>query len=253
MLTQVNNQLFREALNHTNVGLIITDPNLPDHPIIFVNKGFVNLTGYQEEEVIGKNCRILQGDSTDPSVKETIKQAIKEERSVTVEVYNYTKSGRGFWNELTIDPMQVDNKLYFVGIQKNITELKEKEMLLKKTLTEMEHLSSPIVPINKNISALPLIGTITQTRLDQLIERMSIYLSKTKIDYLILDLSGLLKVDPTIADSFLKLNDLTQLIGTQLIITGIRPDLALKARDLSSQLKDLHTFLTIQDAIKALT
>lgn len=253
MLKQEHDHFFREALNHTNVGLIITDPNQPDHPIIFVNKGFVNMTGYQEDEVIGKNSRMLQGGSTDPSVTESISQALTEKKSITVEIYNYTKSGKGFWNELTIDPMWVDDKLYFVGVQKDITELKEKEELLKNTLTEMAQLSTPIVPINNHISALPLIGSITKARLDQLTHTISTYLSKTKNDYLILDLSGLFKVDPTISDSFLKLNDLTQLIGTQLVITGIRPDLALKARDLSGQLKHLHTFLTVQDAIKALS
>ena len=79
------------------------------------------------------------------------------------------------------------------------------------------------------------------------------HLSKNKNDYLILDLSGLYNIEPTAVDSFLKLHDLTQLIGTVLVVTGIRPDLALKARDFTDQLKGLQTYLTIQDAIKALS
>ena len=253
MIKQLEDSFFREALNHTNVGLIITDPNQPDHPIIFVNKGFVNLTGYEADEVTGKNSRILQGHSTDPEVTEAIKQAITNEQSITVEIFNYKKNGEPFWNKLTIDPMWVDGKLYFVGVQKDITESKRKEALLQEALTELEQLSTPIVPINKNIVALPLIGKVNYERLDQLTGKISTYLSKNKNDYLILDLSGLYNIEPTAVDSFLKLRDLTQLIGTLLVVTGVRPDLALKARDFTDQLKDLRTYLTIQDAIKALT
>lgn len=149
--------------------------------------------------------------------------------------------------------MWVDEKLYFIWVQKDITESKRKEALLTEALAELEQLSTPIVPINNHIAALPLIGKINYDRLDQLTEKVSNYLSKNKNDYLILDLSGLYSIEPTIVDSFLKLHDLTQLIGTQLVITGVRPDLALKARDFTDQLKYLNTYLTIQDAIKALS
>lgn len=253
MLKQLEDSFFKAAFNHTNVGLIITDPNQPDHPIIFVNQGFVNLTGYKADEVIGKNSRILQGSSTEPEVTESIKRAIDEEKSVTVEIFNYKKNGEPFWNKLTIDPIWFNDKLYFIGVQKDITESKRKEALLKEALTELEQLSTPIVPINQNIAALPLIGMINYERLDHLTEKISTYLSKHRNDYLILDLSGLYSIEPTIVNSFLKLSDLTQLIGTQLVITGVRPDIALKARDFTDQLKDLRTYLTIQDAIKALS
>ncbi|SEO00949.1 PAS domain S-box-containing protein [Amphibacillus marinus] len=257
MLNEQNQHLFREALNHTNVGLIITDPSLPDHPIVFVNQGFINLTGYTSEEIIGNNCRFLQGELTSSEAIEEIREAIRKATSLTLQLYNYTKDGRGFWNELTIDPMWIEEdgkeKLYFVGVQKDVTELKEQERLLKDALTEMEQLSTPIVPINDNISILPLIGGITQSRLDHLTHSVSTYLSKSKNDYLILDLSGLYEVDTYVASSLLKLHDLTQLIGTQLILTGIRPELAIKTIEIGNHLKHLHTYLTVQDAIKALS
>lgn len=252
-----NLYLFQEALNHTNVGLVITDPSLEDHPIIYVNKGFTNLTGYKGEEIIGHNCRFLQGDKTDPHTVQQIKEAIHQETSITVQIYNYTKDQQGFWNELTIDPMWIEEdgekKLYFIGIQKDVTELKEKERLLLDALNEMAHLSTPIVPISKGISVLPLIGSITQSRLEQLTDKMSSYLTKSKDDYLILDLSGLYEVDTYVAASLLKLNDLTKLIGTQLVLTGIRPELAIKTLDFGDHLKTLTTYLTVMDAIKALT
>ncbi|SDC10916.1 PAS domain S-box-containing protein [Pelagirhabdus alkalitolerans] len=256
MLNDQNLHLFKHALNHTNVGLIITDPDLDDHPIIYVNHGFEKMTGYQSEEIIGQNCRFLQGEHTDPSVIKAIRDAVDNQTSITVQVYNYTKQGHGFWNELTIDPMWIEennqDKLYFIGVQKDVTDLKEKERLLKNALDEMEQLSTPIVPINDQISVLPLIGSITQTRLEQLTQSISTYLSRSKDDYLILDLSGLFEVDTYVAASLIKLHDLTNLIGTQLVLTGIRPELAIKTMDIGDHLKNLNTFLTVQEAIKAL-
>lgn len=256
MLNKGNEHLFQAALNHTNVGLVITDPSLEGHPIIYVNQGFTKLTGYDATEVIGENCRFLQGETTDQHATQAIRQAIQNKDSVTVQIYNYTKEGQGFWNELTIDPMWVkengQDRLYFIGIQKDVTELKEKERLLQAALNEMEDLSTPIVPISHNLAVLPLIGSITQSRLEQLTSNISNYLTKSKDDYLILDLSGLFEVDTYVAASLLKLHDLTQIIGTQLVLTGIRPELAIKTLDFGDHLKGLKTYLTVKDAVQAL-
>lgn len=256
MINEDNIHLFQAALNHTNVGLVITDPSLDNHPIVFVNEGFTQLTGYSAEETIGNNCKFLQGSETSERTTQSIREAIRNRESITVQIYNYTKTGQGFWNELTIDPMWVnekgEEKLYFIGIQKDVTELKEKERLLQDALDEMEHLSTPIVPITRKMSVLPLIGTITQSRLEQLTDTVSSYLTSSKDDYLILDLSGLFEVDTYVAASLLKLHDLTKLVGTQLVLTGIRPELAIKTLDFGDHLKGLTTYLTVKDAIKSL-
>lgn len=248
--------LFRHALDHTNVGLIITDPSLPNHPIIFVNQGFINMTGYAANEVVGKNCRFLQGDKTDSHTTTAIRQAIDQKKSITIQVYNYKKDGTGIWNELTIDPMWIEEekKHYFVGVQKDVTIQKEQERQLKETLDDMERLSTPIVPINKEISVLPLIGSIKHSRLKQLANTITTYLAKAQIDYLILDLSGLYEVDTYTASSISKLNDLTNLIGTQLVITGIQPKLAIKTVqvNMSNHLKQLRTYATVKDALNDL-
>ncbi len=243
--------LFEKALDHTKVGLIITDPSLEDHPIIFVNKGFTNLTGYQSEEIIGRNCRFLQGDERDQATINDTRRAIKNKESITTQVYNYKKDGTGFWNELTIDPMWIEEeqKLYFIGIQRDVTTEKEKERLLSSALTEMDELSTPIVPVADSIAVLPLIGSLHSTRMDKLTISISNYLGAAKDDYLILDLSGLYEVDTYVAASLLKLYDLTSLIGTQLILTGIRPELAIKTTIIGDKLKQMRTYMTVKDAM----
>lgn len=246
--------LFEKALDNTKVGLIITDPSLPDNPVIFVNQGFTLMTGYNEFEIIGENCRFLQGKETSQATVDSIREAVTKEETITVQLYNYKKDGTGFWNELTVDPMWIDEeqKLYFVGIQKDITMTKDKEHILTETLREMEILSTPIVPISEGVSILPLIGSIDHNRLDKLSETISNYLTKSKDDYLILDLSGLYKVDTYIASSILKMHDLTALIGTQLVLTGIRPELAIKTIEIGEKLKHLRTYRTVKDAMVAL-
>lgn len=246
--------LFEKALDYTKVGLIITDPALDDHPIIFVNNGFTEMTGYEEEEVIGQNCRILQGAETDPDNLSKIRQAIEYKDSVTVQLYNYKKDGTPFWNELSIDPVWVEEeeKYYFVGIQQDMTNEKEQERLLKAALQEMDQLSTPIVPVAESIAVLPLIGTLHETRMEKLTDAISNYLISSKDDYLILDLSGLYEVDTFVAASILKLYDLTTLIGTQLVLTGIRTELAIKTVEISDKLQSMRTYMTVKDAMCAL-
>nr|AML79622.1 putative LOV domain-containing protein [Leptosira obovata] len=102
---------------------VITDPNLPDNPIVFASDGFLELTEYPREEVLGRNCRFLQGPDTDPEAVADIREAIKLNQETTVRVLNYKKSGRPFWNMFTLAPMaDVDGRPRFlIGVQVDVT------------------------------------------------------------------------------------------------------------------------------------
>ncbi|WP_270170838.1 ATP-binding protein [Paenibacillus sp. SYP-B4298] len=104
----------------------IADARAKDCPLIYVNQQFVELTGYEENEVIGKNCRFLQGPATDPEAVGRLREAIAKRESATVELLNYCKDGRPFWNEVNLDPIFDTNGecIYFVGIQFEITDRK---------------------------------------------------------------------------------------------------------------------------------
>lgn len=122
-------EVIKKALDHVRVGVVITDPALEDNPIVYVNQGFVQMTGYETEEILGKNCRFLQGKHTDPAEVDNIRTALQNKEPVTVQIQNYKKDGTMFWNELNIDPMEIEDKTYFVGIQNDITKQKEYEKL----------------------------------------------------------------------------------------------------------------------------
>jgi len=118
-LKQMMPRLGNEDLSKTKESIVVTDPNLPDNPIIYANQAFYDLTEYESDEVIGKNCRFLQGKNTDPETVKKMAEAILEKEELTIKIYNYTKSGNGFWNLLFIGPVfDNDHKLqYFLGVQ----------------------------------------------------------------------------------------------------------------------------------------
>lgn len=118
-------------------GVIVTDPNQPDNPIIYANPAFSRITGYLPEEIIGRNCRFLQGAGTDKKVVERIKRAVAKQREIQATLLNYRKDGQPFWNEIKISPVfsEKGDLLYFVGIQTDITARKIAEEQMRNTQT----------------------------------------------------------------------------------------------------------------------
>ena len=111
------------AVASAPTGVVISDPNLPDCPIIFCNPAFSKITGYPAEEVLGRNCRFLQGPGTDAAATHLLRRAIAEQRPITVELVNYRRDRKRFINELRTSPVfSADGKLVaFVGIQHDVT------------------------------------------------------------------------------------------------------------------------------------
>ncbi|MGM0543832.1 MAG: EAL domain-containing protein [Pseudomonadota bacterium] len=107
-------------------GVVIADATQPDMPIVYANQAFATMTGYDHAEVLGRNCRFLQGSGTDPSAVQTIRDHLTEHRDVHVTLRNYRKDGSLFWNDLYIAPVRnPDGQLtHYVGVQHDITEHK---------------------------------------------------------------------------------------------------------------------------------
>ena len=117
-------RLMEGAMGAVSQGILITDPRLPDNPIVYASKGFENLTGYRAEEAVGRNCRFLQGPNTDLAVVAKLRKAVADGVESSVEVLNYRKDGSTFWNALFITPVRDDqgHLLHFVGVQADVTE-----------------------------------------------------------------------------------------------------------------------------------
>ncbi|KAG8391023.1 hypothetical protein BUALT_Bualt01G0144900 [Buddleja alternifolia] len=107
------------TLERIEKNFVISDPRIPDNPIIFASDSFLELTEYTREEILGRNCRFLQGPETDQGTVQQIRDAIREQREITVQLINYTKSGKKFWNMFHLQPMrdQKGELQYFIGVQ----------------------------------------------------------------------------------------------------------------------------------------
>ena len=121
-------------------GITISDNLQPDNPIVYANEGFERLTGYNREDVLGRNCRFLQGEKTEPNKISEIRTAIHAEKPCSVEILNYRKDGSTFWNLLSITPIrnekgQVTN---FIGIQSDVTRRKNFESALFRTSAKLQ-------------------------------------------------------------------------------------------------------------------
>jgi PAS domain S-box-containing protein len=111
------------ALEGLREGVVLSDPRLPDNPVVFANSSFLEMTGYEEHEILGRNCRFLQGAMTDAQSVAKIRAALAVPEPVTVELLNYRKNGEPFWNRLTISPVRDEsgNPSYFIAIQRDVT------------------------------------------------------------------------------------------------------------------------------------
>jgi PAS domain S-box-containing protein len=122
-------QLRDRAIRAATQGIIITDPNQPDNPIVYVSLGFEQMTGYSLVESVGSNCRFLQGRDTDPAVIARLREAVRAAEPCTVELLNYRKDGTPWWNELSISAVRdADGQLtHFVGVQTDVTQRRRLE------------------------------------------------------------------------------------------------------------------------------
>ncbi|GMG98207.1 hypothetical protein Nepgr_000047 [Nepenthes gracilis] len=152
------------TLERIEKNFVITDPRLPDNPIIFASDSFLELTEYSREEILGRNCRFLQGPETDPVSVRKIRDAIDNETEITMQLINYTKTGKKFWNVFHLQPMrdQKGEVQYFIGVQLDGTQhvaplqnripedvAKEGEKLVKETAGNVDEAVRELPDANK--------------------------------------------------------------------------------------------------------
>ena len=124
--------IFFAALQMSQLPMCLVDPNQPDLPLVFVNEAFQRMTGYNETELLGRNCRFMQGEATDPAAVQQLREAMAAHREITVELVNYRRDGTSFWNALYISPVfDPPGRLrYFFASQLDVTPRKQAEAAL---------------------------------------------------------------------------------------------------------------------------
>ena len=131
---------FAAAVRATRMPMIVTDPRRDDNPIVFANAAFLALTGYAHDEVIGRNCRLLQGRDTDPASVAAIRAAVEGRHDISVDLLNYRKDGTPFWNALYLSPVTTaaGELQFFFASQMDITDRVEVQLFLTEQREVLE-------------------------------------------------------------------------------------------------------------------
>ncbi len=129
-----------KALQTAQQNFVITDPTLPDNPIVYASGGFLQLTGYKMDQILGRNCRFLQGPETDPAAVDKIRRAIEDGSDGSVCLLNYRADGSTFWNQFFIAALRgADGTIVnYVGVQCKVSEEYAREVLRKELQEEEE-------------------------------------------------------------------------------------------------------------------
>ena len=130
-----------EAFVRSPSPMVITDARAPDNPVAWVNDAFLEATGYQADEIVGRNCRMLQGPATDRATVDRIRGAVQAAQPISVELLNYRKDGSAFWNAMTITPVQdAEGVAFFFAAQADMTHTHQLEVTMRGTNDQLERL-----------------------------------------------------------------------------------------------------------------
>lgn len=161
-------ELLQKAVNQSREGITIADFQQPNEPLIYANQGFYNLTGYSEAQVIGQNCRYLQGKDEQPEARRKMREAFAEHRGCVVELRNYNAQGQLFWNLLSLTPVKNRRSelTHYIGVQFDITALKEAQLKLERARNQLAQLNR-LLQLSLQVGRL---GTFQLNLLDDTIQ-----------------------------------------------------------------------------------
>ena len=154
----IGEAVFRAALSLTRMPMVLADPDQPDCPVVYCNDAYCATTGFSREEILGRNCRYLQGPETDPEAVARMRSAVRARRTFQEEIYNYRKDGSGFWNLLFITPVKVSNgeREYLFASQLDVTRRKEADLRQMRRAESLGALASGIAHEVNNLMTVVL-------------------------------------------------------------------------------------------------
>ncbi|MDI6024694.1 PAS domain-containing protein [Corticibacterium sp. UT-5YL-CI-8] len=152
-------ELAAFAFQRTRMPMVVSDAQQPDFPIVLANDAFLDLTGYTAEELLGRNCRLLQGEATSDAAVAQIRAAIAQQREITIEILNYKKNGTPFWNQLHLSPIHDEQGelVYYFASQVDVTDYRRIQTLEEaehRLLLEVDHRTKNVLAIVDSVVRL---------------------------------------------------------------------------------------------------
>lgn len=222
--------LTENAINNAPIGVTIADITLPDEPLIYVNNGFTNLTGYSYDEIIGQNCRFLQGEDTNEKQVRRLRKAIYNREDVKVDLINYKKDGTKFWNRVTLKPIiqESGNVEKYIGFQQDISKSKiyKKEKNVFEKHAETSEQAMFVTDDEWNITyANPAFEDITQYTENEILGKRPDILQPNSVDSNIYcEIKDLLKNASIWKGELMNVKKSGELYQSKQIITAIKND-----------------------------
>jgi PAS domain S-box-containing protein len=257
--------ILRAVTRLSPLPLVLCDPRRTDCPVVFCNEAFLSLTGYTEDEVLGRNCRFLQGPQTDPAAIQKLRDAMAAPRRDQIDLWNYRKDGTKFWNSMFIGPiLDPDGKLiYFFGSQTDATPRWEAEAaraaeqrldslrnMARAAATEVDSLMGIIVGAAERVTK----NTKDPWVADQLGRMTKSARSAMRLASQMLAFAGHQDLHPKLVDVNKLVADF-QPIAAQVAATRARVELVLHAQPLQAMLDpgqlNLALFSLVKNAVEA--
>jgi rsbT co-antagonist protein RsbR len=239
-----------EGINYKEVIEYALDPLIvhTQLKIIYINEAAEKFFRASRDQVIGASPLDIFKDSSKPAITKRISGAYSEPAELIEETI-YKMDGTQVDVELYCHPIKIGETKAIQTYVKDITERKQQEKTQYEMNRQINELASNIVPILKGIAVLPLLGAINQDRAEQLLELVPANVQEQEVNRLIIDCSGIYKIDNLVIDSLFKISSVLKLIGVKCIITGIRPQLAIAAVKLGINSDNIITFSNVKEAL----
>ncbi|MCA1041245.1 PAS domain S-box protein [Bacillus infantis] len=219
--------------------------------IIYINKAAEDFFRASRDEVIGASPLDIFKETSKPAITKRISGAYSKPAEVIEETI-YRMDGTPVDVELYCHPIKIGETMAIQTYVKDITERKQQEIARREMNMYINELASQAVPLLDGIAVLPLLGSVNTDRAKQLLELVPVNVQKHGISHLIIDCSGIYRIDRLVIDSLFKINNVLTLLGVTCILTGVRPQLAAEAVTLGINLDNIITFTNVKDALSYL-
>ncbi|MGM0853400.1 MAG: PAS domain S-box protein [Bacillota bacterium] len=239
-----------EGINYKEVIEYALDPLIVHSQlkIIYINEAAEKFFRASRDEVMGASPLDIFKDTSKPAITKRISGAYSKPAEVIEETI-YRMDGTPVDVELYCHPIKIGETRAIQTYVKDITERKQQEKAQYEMNMQINELASKIVPLLEGIAVLPLLGEINQDRAEQLLELVPVNVQEQGVSRLIIDCSGIYKIDNLVIDSLFKINTVLKLLGVKCILTGVRPQIAVEAVKLGINLNNIITFSNVKDAL----
>jgi PAS domain S-box-containing protein len=225
----------------------------PDGLVRSWNSGAQKLTGYPPDEVIGHHMSMFytEDEARSDTLEREMASAIRDGR-MEAEGWRCRKDGTRFWANVVLSPIRNDQGEVtgFVKVCRDLTERREQEQLVQQQRDEILELSTPVIQVWDKVLILPLIGTLDSGRAARLTESLLERIAADQAEVVILDISGVPGIDSGVAQHLLETVKAARLMGTESILSGVRPDTAQSMVHLGIELGELRSRTSLKDALQ---